>query len=128
MKAAWMNPSMLLTAALMSGAVVSSAYADPAGEKLFKQQCAACHAVAADAPRGLGPNLLGIVGRAAGQMTGFPYSNEFKKGMADKTWSPELLDAWLEDPQNLAPGTYMMYKQGDAAIRKSIIDYLQTAK
>jgi cytochrome c len=68
------------------------------------------------------------VGRAAGQMTGFPYSNEFKKGMSDKTWSPELLDAWLEDPQNLAPGTYMMYKQGDAAIRKSIIDYLQTAK
>jgi hypothetical protein len=56
------------------------------------------------------------------------YSNEFKKGLAGKAWTAAQLDAWLEDPQNLAPGTYMMYKQSDAAVRNSIIDYLQTVK
>ncbi len=127
MKAAWMGSSMLL-AALLLGAASSAVYAQAAGEKLFSQQCAACHAVAADAPMGMGPNLRGIIGRSAGTLAGFPYSNEFKKGLAGKAWTTAQLDAWLEDPQNLAPGTYMMYKQSDAAVRSSIIDYLQTVK
>jgi cytochrome c2 len=38
------------------------------------------------------------------------------------------LDKWLEEPQSVAPGTYMMYKQSDAAVRSAIIDYLQTVK
>lgn len=125
MKAAWSTPAML-AAALLLGAAASSAQAD--GEKLYKQQCAACHAVAADAPAGMGPNLHNIIGREAGKLAGFPYSNEFKKGLAGKNWNPELLDAWLEDPQNLAPGTYMMYKQADAEVRKEIIAYLKTVK
>lgn len=61
-------------------------------------------------------------------MAGFPYSNEFKKALAGKKWTPELLNKWLEDPQDVAPGTYMMYKQGNEDIRKSVIDYLQSQK
>ena len=125
MQAAWSTPAML-AAALIFGAAASSAHAD--GDKLFKQQCAACHAVAADAPMGMGPNLRTVLGREAGKQEGFPYSNEFKKGMAGKNWTPELLDAWLADPQNLAPGTYMMYKQADAEVRKEIIAHLKTVK
>lgn len=119
--------SKVLAAALLFGAVASSAQAD-AGANLFAQQCAACHAVAVDAPRGMGPNLRGIIGKAAGQAAGFPYSAEFKKGLSEKTWTPALLDAWLADPQEIAPGTYMMYKQDDAEVRKAIIAYLQTVK
>ena len=98
------------------------------GAKLFSQHCAACHSIAAGAPAGMGPNLNGVVGRAAGQVKGFAYSVEFKKSLAKKTWTPEMLDKWLEEPQNLAPGTYMMYKQSDASIRAAIIDYLQNTK
>lgn len=127
MRAAWSTPAML-AAALLFGAAAGSAQAESAGEKLFKQQCAACHAVAKDAPMGMGPNLSGIVGKQAGKMEGFKYSAEFKKGLDGKKWTPELLNAWLTEPQDVAPGTYMMYKQGDAAVRKTIIDYLKTVK
>jgi cytochrome c len=127
MKTAWSTPAML-AAALLFGAAAGSAKAQAAGEKLFKQQCAACHAVAKDAPMGMGPNLAGIVGKDAGIMEGYRYSAEFKKGLDGQKWTPELLDAWLADPQNLAPGTYMMYKQNDAAVRKSIIEYLTSVK
>lgn len=125
MKNAWSTPAML-AAVLLCGTAASSAQAD--GEKLFKQQCAACHAVTANAPPGMGPNLHAIIGREAGALAGFPYSKELKKGLTGKNWNPELLDAWLEDPQELAPGNYMMYKQADAEIRKEIITYLKTVK
>ena len=127
MKTAWSTPAML-AAALLFGAAAGSAKAQAAGEKLFKQQCAACHAVAKDAPMGMGPNLAGIVGKDAGIMEGYRYSAEFKKGLDGQKWTPELLESWLTDPQTLAPGTYMMYKQNDAAIRKSIIEYLTSVK
>lgn len=127
MKTAWSTPAML-AAALLFGAAAGTAMAESAGEKLFKQQCAACHAVAKDAPMGMGPNLAGIVGKDAGIMEGYRYSAEFKKGLDGQKWTPELLGSWLTDPQAIAPGTYMMYKQNDAAIRKSIIEYLTSIK
>lgn len=127
MKAAWSTPAML-AAALLSGAAAGTAKAQFAGEKLFKQQCAACHAVAKDAPMDMGPNLAGVVGRDAGIMKGYWYSAEFKKGLDGQKWTPELLENWLTDPQTLAPGTYMMYKQNDAAVRKTIIEYLSSVK
>ena len=127
MKTAWSTPAML-AAALLFGAAAGTAQAESAGEKLFKQQCAACHAVAKDAPMGMGPNLSGVVGRDAGIMEGYRYSAEFKKGLDGQKWTPELLDTWLTDPQTLASGTYMMYKQNDAAVRKSIIEYLTSVK
>lgn len=127
MKSAWSTPAML-AATLIFGVAAGSAQAQSAGEKLFKQQCAACHAVAKDAPIGMGPNLAGIVGKQAAKMDGFRYSAELKKGLEGKKWTAELLDAWLTDPQNLAPGTYMMYKNENASERKAIIDYLKTIK
>lgn len=98
------------------------------GEELFKQQCAACHSVQKDAPPGMGPNLYGVVGRAAGAVAGFQHSKEFKTAMKGKAWSPELLDKWLENPQKVAKGNYMMYQQADPAVRSAIIDYLKTVK
>lgn len=98
------------------------------GEELFKQQCAACHAVQKDAPQGMGPNLNGVLGRASGSVGGFAYSKEFKVGLKGKPWSPELMDKWLENPQKVAKGTYMMYQQADPAVRAAIIDYLKTVK
>ena len=118
----------MLAAALLFGAAASNVMAQSAGEKTFKQQCGACHAVAADAPAGAGPNLHGVIGRDAGSMKGFAYSSEFKKNLAGKKWTPELLNSWLEDPQDVAPGTYMMYKQANEEIRKNVIDYLLTVK
>ena len=127
MKAAW-TTSAMLAATLVFWVAAGSVQAESVGEKLFKQQCAACHAVTKDAPIGAGPTLHGVLGKEAGQMEGYRYSAEFKKGLEGQKWTPELLESWLTDPQAIAPGTYMMYKQNDAGIRKSIIDYLTTVK
>jgi len=45
-----------------------------------------------------------------------------------KNWTPELLDKWLENPQQVAKGTYMMYQQPDAGVRSAIIEYLKNTK
>lgn len=130
MTSAWTKASApaMLAAALALGAAAVSAQAEPAGEKLYQQNCMACHAIQKDAPMGMGPNLSGVVGREAGKQEGFPYSNEFKGALAGQKWTPELLDKWLEQPQNLAKGTYMMYQQADGSVRKATIEYLQTVK
>jgi len=116
----------LCLAALLSTRVVAAQ--NVSGEDLYKQQCAACHSVQKDAPQGMGPNLLGVVGRPAGSVVGFPHSKEFKNALKGKSWTPELLDKWLENPQKVAKGTYMMYQQPDAAVRSSIIEYLKNTK
>lgn len=121
------KPLALLVTMLALGATATSAQA-ASGEDLFKQNCAACHALQKDAPMGMGPNLAGIVGRKAGAVQGFPHSEEFHKALGGKTWTPELLDKWLENPQQVAKGTYMMYQQADPAIRAAIIEYLKTVK
>ena len=127
-KTAWTNPAML-AAVLLTGTAFGSAQAEPlAGEKIFKQHCAACHAIAPDAPMGMGPNLHGVVGREAAKVAGYSYSPAFKKALSGEKWTPELLDKWLEQPQDVAKGTYMMYQQSDAAVRAAIIAYLQTVK
>ena len=130
MTSAWTQVSApaMLAAALALGAVVVSAHAETAGEKLYKQNCAACHAIQKDAPIGMGPNLAGVLGREAGKIDGFPYSDEFKGALAGQKWTAELMDRWLEQPQKVAKGTYMMYQQSDPAVRQAIIEYLQTVK
>lgn len=118
----------LLVLAAVAAGTAGGVRAEAVGAKLFSQHCAACHAVAPDAPMGMGPNLHGVLGREAGKVAGFPYSNEFLAALAGKSWTAELLDRWLEQPQNVAKGTYMMYQQPDPEIRRSIIEYLQTVK
>ena len=46
----------------------------PAGAKLFKNQCAACHTLHAAEPKRQGPTLEGVVGRKAGAIADFHYS------------------------------------------------------
>jgi cytochrome c len=127
MKALRLIPVMLATALLL-GTTAKSVTAETIGENLYKQQCAACHAIAKNALGRNGPSLSGIVGKQAGTMDSFRYSAEFKKALDGKKWTTDLLDAWLASPQNIAPGNYMMYKQDDATVRKAIIDYLKTVE
>ncbi|MGE0213116.1 MAG: cytochrome c family protein [Parvibaculaceae bacterium] len=96
------------------------------GAALYASQCGVCHVLkASDGPR-QGPNLEHLFGRKAGSVEGFPYSNGLKT--ADFEWTPEQLEPWLADPQNMIPDSYMLYKQPDPAVRAKIIDYLKTLK
>lgn len=93
------------------------------GEKLFGQQCGACHATKAGETR-VGPSLAGIIGRKAASQRGYRYSPALKKSRL--TWTRDNMDKWLTNSGTTVRGTTMVYLQADAAKRRAIIDYLGT--
>ncbi|CAO3426193.1 c-type cytochrome [Azospirillum doebereinerae] len=94
------------------------------GEALFRQQCGTCHTVKKeDGPRA-GPSLHGILGRKAGAMPGFEYSDALRT--AGFTWDPAHLERWLTNSGDLLPGSVMNYRQEDGTVRQGIIRFLQS--
>jgi cytochrome c len=94
------------------------------GEKVFLQ-CKTCHVLDAGVNK-VGPSLNGIIGRAAGQVAGFNYSEANKN--SGLTWTEEQLFTYLENPQKTIPGTKMAFaglKQPQD--RADVIAYLKTA-
>lgn len=102
------------------------ASAEMSGESSFAK-CTACHKVEKGAPNGVGPNLHGIVGRAVASAEGFAYSPAMKaKG---GNWDEASLDAYLENPRKVVPGTKMAFAGiNDAAERKALIGWLKEQK
>ncbi len=75
----------------------------------------------------LGPSLAGIVGRKAGTVSGFAYSESNKT--SNVVWDDATLDKYLADPKGFMPGTKMLYagmKSPDD--RKALIEYMRAAK
>jgi cytochrome c len=95
----------------------------PDGRTLFKQQCAVCHTTSLSEPVRQGPPLVKIVGRPAGKVEGFRYSESLAK--ADFAWDETKLDAWLTNPQGIIPGVTMVYRQAKPETRAAIITYLK---
>ncbi|KYK49572.1 cytochrome C [Bradyrhizobium liaoningense] len=95
----------------------------PDGATLFKQQCAVCHTTNLSDPMRQGPPLVRIVGRTAGKVEGFHYSDGLAK--ADFTWDEARPDAWLANPQAVIPGVIMAYRQARPETRAAIITYLK---
>jgi len=112
-----------------AGGLDSPARADDAsdpGAAQFKKSCGTCHTTDAKAPPRQGPNLHKVVGRHAGIMKGFKYSAAFVKAAPAITWTPDMIDKWITDPQQVIPGAVMLYHQSDPDKRKLIVDYLKT--
>lgn len=114
--------TMTLWATAASYAVDSG---DPAkGKKIFAR-CAACHSVEATVNK-IGPSLHGIIGRPAGTIADFKYSDAMKS--SGLTWDPDTLDKYLTKPKELIPGNKMIFpglpKPTD---RADLISYLQEA-
>ena len=95
----------------------------PDGATLFKQQCAVCHTTNLSEPMRQGPPLVKIVGRPAGKVDGFRYSQGLAN--ADFAWDEARLDAWLTNPQAVIPSVVMAYRQGKPETRTAIIAYLK---
>lgn len=97
---------------------------DPvAGQRVFGQ-CRTCHAVEAGVNK-VGPSLHAIIGRQAGTIPNFRYSTANKN--SGITWSEDVLFAYLENPREYIPGTYMSFvglKQPQQ--RADVIAYLKT--
>ena len=127
--------TMLLLAA---GITFTSAKAQPApprewtspppgniarGMALYQARCTACHAVDSNK---IGPAHRGVMGRRVGSLPGYQYSEEL--GRSRLRWTPQTLNAWLEDPEQLVAGQRMGFQVESAAERADLIAYLATLK
>lgn len=98
--------------------LVASADAS-SGQGVFRQ-CQACHN-AAEEQNGVGPHLVGVMGRAIGSVDGFGYSG----ALPDGEWGVENMSAWIKAPREFAPGTSMGYAGlDDDEDRADLIAYL----
>jgi len=103
---------------------VASAQDAEAGKKLFTK-CAPCHAVGPGAKNKVGPELNGLIGRAAGHVEGFNYSPALKG--SGITWDEASLDEWLANPKAKVPGNKMLFPgMKDEIERSDLIAYLAT--
>ncbi len=94
-----------------------------AGAIVYQSQCVVCHAPDG---AGVGPSLVGIMGRKAGSAPGFAYSAALKG--SGIVWSPATLDPWIAGPQAAVPGAAMPFALDDPKARADVIAYLGTLK
>ena len=97
------------------------------GAEVFKK-CRACHDVGPEAKNKVGPMLNDVIGRTAGTVPQFAYSEANKSaGAKGLTWSEESLFQYLEDPRAFMPGTKMAFAGlKDPQDRSDLIAYLKT--
>ncbi len=97
-----------------------------AGKALFQQKCAICHSVDVGVNK-IGPSLHAVVGRKAGSLDGYSYSDAMKN--ANRTWDDATLDDYLTNPREKIPGIKMIFKGLDNPVdRQNVIAYLAEQK
>jgi glucose/arabinose dehydrogenase len=110
-------------------ATASAAWAAPAaGQTYFEHNCASCHTVDPGLASRAGPGLYGVVGRKAGSVPGYNYTDALARAGANgKAWTRAELDVFLRDPARAVPGTSMPVSVADKRERAAVIDYLASA-
>ena len=93
------------------------------GAALYQARCTACHAVDSNK---IGPAHRGVMGRRVGSLPGYRYSEELARSRL--RWTPQTLNAWLEDPEELVAGQRMGFQVESAQERADLIAYLATLK
>ncbi len=86
--------------------------------------CMSCHGVKPGQNR-MGPSLHAMVGRDIRGVSGFSYSSANQAMTGD--WTPEKLNAYMENPADFMPGTSMVFAGiPNAQDRTNLIAYLET--
>jgi cytochrome c2 len=90
------------------------------GALLFSTRCSVCHATDVNK---YGPLMHAVVGRKAGDVSGFLYSDALRSSKI--VWTTDTLDKYLEDPVTTVAGTRMNFKVSAPQDRADIIAYLK---
>ena len=107
MKKTTFTLSLSVAVILVAGSASAQSGNEARGERLFNQQCKACHTLDKDGARTVGPNLHGLVGRKAGSTEGFSSSDAMKA--SGIVWDDKTLVEYLKNPKGRVPGTKMVY-------------------
>ena len=93
------------------------------GVSLYQQHCTACHAIDSNK---IGPAHRGVMGRRVGSLAGYKYSAELAASRL--RWTPQTLNNWLADPEDLISGQRMGFLIESEQERADLIAYLATLK
>jgi cytochrome c len=75
------------------------------GEKVFTK-CKVCHEIASDKNK-VGPTLQGVIGRKAGTVEGFKYSEPMTA--SGVTWDATTIAEYVKQPKQFVPGNKMAF-------------------
>lgn len=115
--------TLFIGATLAVTTVAAAQSGDPARGKMLYQGCTGCHSIDEN---DIGPKHRGVVGRHAGSVEDYAYSQALKT--SGLSWDSATLDRWLQNPSALVPGTKMYFKLDAAQDRADIIAYLTQLK
>lgn len=127
--AGWLRSSaaagLLAVPAMAAGVSATQAQDAKRGEHVFRR-CLLCHVVESGSTNAIGPPLNDVVGRRAGAIPGFQYSEIMQlareKGLS---WSEDALFRFLDKPEDFMPGTYMAFAGLEEQERHDVIAYLK---
>jgi cytochrome c len=116
----------VLLASSASGQPTSQG-ADASGQQLFNNACRTCHTTK-DGDNRFGPHLHSIVGRKAGSLPNYRYSEAMQS--ADFVWDEDKLGRFIENPEALVPGNGMTPYTGvrSAEDKAKIIAFLKSSR
>ena len=117
-----MKRTVLLVAPLFLSLSPGSTLAQD-GQTLFNNACRTCHTMDAGDNR-LGPSLHGVIGRKAGSLPDYAYSNAMKNSTV--VWDEATLDSFIENPDAVVSGNNMKPYAGmtSAEDRAAIVAFL----
>ena len=101
-----MRGFILVALLAVTGAGEANAQDAAVGEKVFST-CKLCHQIGENAKNAVGPVLNGIIGRKAGSVAGYSYSDANKN--SGITWDEATLKVYLKNPRAKIPGTKMAF-------------------
>ena len=90
------------------------------GAQLYDTHCSGCHNLKVE-EHGMGPHLVGVVGRRSGSVDGYPFSDALRS--LDLAWTPTHLEQFLVNPKQFAPGTSKSLHLTQAEAR-AIVDFI----
>lgn len=110
----------LVGLALLPATLCAGAADVDRGQAIYESRCEGCHSL--DANR-IGPMHRGVVGRRAGTVPGYAYSDALRR--TDVVWTEATLDRWLAGPEQFIRGQKMGYRVEAAQDRADVIAFLK---
>jgi cytochrome c len=117
------NMGVLIALVAVTAGGAARAQDAGAGEKVFVK-CQQCHHIGEGAKNFYGPELNGLIGRKAGSVPDYKYSDATKH--SGIVWSEAVLRSYLKQPKHEVPGTNMTFPglQNEADI-SNVIAYIK---
>ncbi|MDH7797845.1 MULTISPECIES: cytochrome c family protein [unclassified Beijerinckia] len=120
-----LKPLFAATSILLALSPIAGQAQDAAAGQAVYNQCRPCHQVGENARNLIGPELNGLLGRKAGSVEGYSYSEANKN--SGITWDEATFKEYISNPRQKVPGTKMAFAgiKNETQIQ-NLIAYLKT--